>query len=187
MDHAAAVQIVNQLDIVALLGMALSHDAVCPAEAASIRQTLLWSVFGLFRSDFGGEHSKVGIKYVKHESASGLQMLTHAFEEAQLLADGRQVLDGPERGDRQFESSGETESSHISFDQSDSVARIVREHIGSRPASRQHALRLVEAGDNASGVRGWNEDPPGATTQFERVARLPAEIDIETYVGPLVV
>ena len=50
-------------------------------------------------------------------------MLVDASKETQLLVDCRQMVDGPERHDGEIESAVKLEVGHVSFDESDSMAR----------------------------------------------------------------
>lgn len=94
------------------------------------------------------------------------------------------MLDGPEGRDCQFESIREGESSDVSFEQSNSTARVRGQSIRSSATSGQHIIGLIEPGDKAFGLRCGDVDPPGATTQFESLASLTAETDIKIYFGP---
>src|SRR6516225_7132623 len=97
------------------------------------------------------------------------------------------MVDGPERHDREFESSGKLEVGHISFDESDSIARAAGQCICLGTASCEHLLGFIESGHGTPGLGGGNEHTASTAAQFERLSSLPAEIDIEAYVSPRVV
>ena len=104
-----------------------------------------------------------------------------------MLVDCRQMVDGPERHDGEFESSGKLEVGHISFDESDSIARAAGQCICLGTASCEHLLGFIESRHGAPGLGGGNEHTASTAAQFERFSSLRAKIDIEVYVSARVV
>src|SRR6185503_5373013 len=89
--------VVDQLDVVGLLGTMLSNVPICSSQPSAVAQRDLRGVLHLFEIEVAGQRRQMGMENVEGKFTSRRQVAMHASQKTQLLVDAHQVLERPER------------------------------------------------------------------------------------------
>ena len=129
---------VDQLDVVDLVEAVHSEDSVCTHHAPSVRHRELRLLASFFTNAEAGKGVERGVEEVHDQRAGVGKMRTDAGEARELVFDGEQVLERPERNRRQREPLFEVEPAHVGLHQPGAPADLFGLAVQPPPADAEH-------------------------------------------------